>query len=64
MIDKIPSRQHVTLTTTTEQRIFDSHKQQANSLKEKEQVVQQQKENHEEWTVWNSKENYKKSHQR
>jgi len=56
MIDKIPSRQHVTLTTTTEQRIFDSHKQQANSLKEKEQVVQQQKENHEEWTVWNSTE--------
>lgn len=56
MIDKIPSRQHVTLTTTTEQRIFDSQKQQVNNLKEKEQVVQQQKENHEEWTVWNSKE--------
>lgn len=56
MIDKIPSRQHVTLTTTTEQRIFDSHKKQANSLKENEQMVQQQKENHEEWTVWNSTE--------
>lgn len=56
MIDKIPSRQHVTLTTTTEQRIFDSHKKQANNLKENEQMVQQQKENHEEWTVWNSTE--------
>ena len=56
MIDKIPSRQHVTLTTTTEQRIFDSHKKQANNLKENEQMVQQQKEKHEEWTVWNSTE--------
>ena len=56
MIDKIPSRQHVTLTTTTEQRIFDPHKKQANNLKENEQMVQQQKENHEEWTVWNSTE--------
>jgi len=56
MIDKIPSRQHVTLTTTTEQRIFDSHKKQANNLKENEQMVQQQKENHEERTVWNSTE--------
>lgn len=55
MVDKIPSRQHVTVTTR-QPRMIESAQQDLTNLKEKEQVIQKQREQRDEWPVWNSKE--------
>ena len=55
MVDKITSRQPMTVTTH-QPRMVESAKQDLTKLKENEQQVQKQREQTDQWNVWNNKE--------